>query len=118
MEWQTTHIDGIEVLTINGRFDAHGAPAIKTWLLQAAAGDKPKVLVRLADAHFIDSAALATLIAGLKQCRTRGGALILCELAQPVRIIFELTQMDQMFTIVDSAAAALAAFRTTTEVVA
>lgn len=109
MNWHVKQIDNIHILTINGRFDAHTAPAIKTWLRQVTVQTRPQILVHLGGTHFIDSAALAVLISGLKRCREQDGELVLTNLAQPVRIIFELTRMDQIFTIMASDSAALAA---------
>jgi anti-sigma B factor antagonist len=97
MNWHTTQIDDTHILTIYGRFDAHGVPAIKGWLSQVTTNPQPQVQVNLGEVHFIDSAALSVLINGLKQCRIRGGQLVVTELSQPVRIIFELTKMDQIF---------------------
>ena len=57
------------------------------------------------------AAALAALVHGMKQCREQDGDLLLCRLAQPVRIIFELTRLDRAFAIFDSVPAAVGAFK-------
>jgi anti-sigma B factor antagonist len=101
-------LDGIPVLELEGRFDAHTVSQVKDWI-----GEYKTIhsylIVNLAEATFVDSAALATLVQGMKQCRELGGDLFLCHLAQPVRIIFELTRLDQAFTIFDSVHEAVAA---------
>jgi anti-sigma B factor antagonist len=47
----------------------------------------------------------------MKHCRSAGGDLHLCELRQPLRVIFELTRLDRAFAIFGAEAEALAAFR-------
>ena len=98
------------LVTVSGRFDAHLAPEVGAALDQClAAGDKT-IFVNLRNAHFVDSTALAILVRGMKRSREQGGDLILGALQPPVQIIFELTRMDQAFTIVDDLDAALAKY--------
>ena len=101
-------IDGMPVLELEGRFDAHTVTQVKDWIGEYKTNHS-YLIVNLAEATFIDSAALATLVQGMKQCRELGGDLFLCQLAQPVRIIFELTRLDRAFAIFDSLHEAVAA---------
>lgn len=104
----TTNIhNDVTVLTLDGRFDAHEAPAVVSALngsLQTAS-----VVVNLSGVNFIDSTALSTLVQGMKHCRERSGDLVLSNLQQPVRVIFELTKLDRAFVIYGSQEDALAA---------
>ncbi|NJK80160.1 MAG: STAS domain-containing protein [Chloroflexaceae bacterium] len=96
---QMTHrtVEGIDVIELSGRFDAHQVPFVVRWF-----DDHPEIqtiLVNLKGVNFIDSSGLATLVKGLKRCRQNGGELYLCEAQQAVRIILELTRLDKAFTI-------------------
>jgi anti-sigma B factor antagonist len=102
MELQTRYHNPVKVLELAGRFDAHTVPAVNGWLKEAMAGSQPQVVINLAQVHFVDSAALAALVNGMKQCNKREGAFRLCSLQQTVRIIFELTRLDKAFDIFDS----------------
>ena len=103
-------VNGVNIVTCTGRFDAHTISSVKP-LIDAATGDVPaNVLVNLSGAHFIDSSALSALVGGMKRARQLGGDLVICALQQPVRIIFELTRLDKAFTIVDDEPTGLAAF--------
>ena len=101
-------VDGVPTLELEGRFDAHTITQVKDWIGTHKA-DHTYLIINLAEVTFVDSAALATLVQGMKQCRELGGDLLLCQLAQPVRIIFELTRLDRAFTILDSLPEAVAA---------
>ena len=98
----------VDVLEIGGRFDAHVAPKIKDW--QDQAGTSSRVVVNLAGVSFIDSAGMAVLVHGMKRCRQAGGDMRLCAMQPPVRIIFELTNLDRAFEVCASENEAVAAF--------
>jgi anti-sigma B factor antagonist len=59
-------------------------------------------VIDLAEVDFMDSSGLAALVMGLGTVRSSGCRLIICNLQAPIRIIFELTQLDSVFEIVDS----------------
>ncbi len=87
--------NGIPILELSGRFDAHAADSVRDQLGDLSAGG----VVDMSGVNFIDSTALAVLVQGMKRCREAGGDLILCNLQQATRIIFELTRFDRAFTI-------------------
>lgn len=98
----------VTVVDVAGRFDSHTAPEVARVLDQALSGAAPpRIVVNLQEVQFMDSSGLATLVQGLKRCRQAGGDLRLCNLQQPVRIIFELTRLDKAFDIYPSEAEAL-----------
>lgn len=87
------------VIGLSGRFDAHETQAVSAWLKEQVDADNVRLVVNLNGVNFIDSTALSVLVQGLKHCREKGGDLHLCELQQPVRVIFELTRLDKAFSI-------------------
>lgn len=94
----TTHThDDVAVIEISGRFDAQTAPPVAEWLEHIAATTPGRVVVNLADTSFLDSSALAVLVRAVKRCRMRGGDVRLCGVQPSVRLIFELTRLDQAF---------------------
>ena len=113
MELQVSHIGSVQILALSasaGRFDAHTAPPLASWLDQVSAQLPAQVVVNLEHVYFIDSTALATLVRGMKRCRQQGGDLHLCALQSPVRIIFELTRMDRAFSLFPTVEQAVAGF--------
>ena len=112
MKTQTKEFEGVPVLELSGRFDAHTVPEVSDWI-KVKMADQPQLAIDLVNVTFVDSAALATLVQGMKQCREQDGDLLLCRLAQPVRIIFELTRLDRAFAIFDSVPEAVASLNST-----
>jgi anti-sigma B factor antagonist len=108
MELRLRTINQVTVLELSGRFDAHTAPDVVAVLEKAASVAPAKTVVNLDGVNFMDSTALATLVQGMKRCRQSGGDLRICNLQQPVRMIFELTRLDRAFDIYGSEAEALA----------
>ncbi len=110
MEIKTRRVDNVTILELNGRFDSHTMPPVRD-ILQKAVLEKPAhIVVNLESVNFIDSAALSALVSGMKQSRQADGDLRLCNLQQPVRMIFELTRLDRVFEILSGEDAAIEAF--------
>ena len=110
-DFLTDKMEGdVHVVSLHGRFDAHEAPAVKSWLDDRYT-DNIKILVDVSGVTFMDSTALATLVQGMKHSREKKGDLYLCGLQQSVKIIFELTKLDKAFSIFDDEARALAGFQ-------
>jgi anti-anti-sigma factor len=108
MFMHVSRIEGIDVLTLEGRFDAHTVPAVNQWLEEKMSGESPLVAFNLQDVNFIDSAGLATIVKGMKRSRELGGNLVIYNLQQPVKIIFELTRLDKAVGIFDNQKSAMA----------
>ena len=96
------------VVDLEGRLDAHQSKQVTQKLSEAVSANS-HIVVNLRKVNFIDSTGLATLVKGMRQSREMAGDLVLCELQQPVRIIFELTRLDLAFQIYASEQAALEA---------
>lgn len=109
MSFATRSRSNVNILDISGRFDAHLAPRVVSWLDSVTASAPAQVVINLTGATFLDSAALAALVHGLKRCRQQGGDLRLCSLQQPVRIIIELTRINRAIDIFADEDAALGA---------
>ncbi|MDZ4720575.1 MAG: STAS domain-containing protein [Roseiflexaceae bacterium] len=97
------------VLYLEGRFDAHAAPQLNDWMKSNIVAPA-HIILNMANVTFVDSTALATIVAGLKRCRQLDGDLYLCNLPDPVRIIFELTRFNRAFLIFVDESDARAAF--------
>jgi anti-sigma B factor antagonist len=115
MAWHSQ--DDVSVLALSGRLDAYVAPRVSEWLDAAAQAQPANVVVDLQNVTFIDSTGLAILLKGMRRCRQQAGDLFLCGLQQPVRVIFEVTRLDQAFPIFPSEAAAVASVKGTSPLV-
>ncbi len=75
------------------------APAVAQALDRASTGTPAQVVLNLAGVSFIDLTALATMVQGLKRCRQRQGDLYLCGVQPHVYMVFELTRLNQAFSM-------------------
>lgn len=91
--------EGIFALELSGRFDAHEADVFRDAVEQALEGGANRLAITLTEVVFVDSAALAELVRGMKRCREKGGDLTLVAPSDPVRVILELTKLDAAFSI-------------------
>ncbi|NWJ44448.1 MAG: STAS domain-containing protein [Chloroflexi bacterium] len=100
----------VSILELKGRFDAYELKPVQQWFEDKTTQGKPKLVINLTGVHFLDSSALAALVQGMKHSRDKGGDLHLCNLQQPVRIIFELTKINRAIDIFASELEAVKAF--------
>lgn len=92
----------VAVIRPDGRLDAFQAPVLAESLAEKEREGIHYIVVNMAHVDFVDSMALSTLVQGLKHALQSGGDLYLCNVQQPVQIIFELTRLDKVFRIFDS----------------
>jgi anti-sigma B factor antagonist len=102
---------GIVAVEVAGEVDIYTAPQLRQTLQVAIAGGTHALLVDLARATFMDSTALGVLLGALKRLRPEGGELAIACSEPSLRKIFEVTNLDSVFAIFDSAEAALAYLR-------
>ncbi len=109
MDYSTDTQNGIAIMRLAGRIDAHTAGPLDKWISEQCDQTAPVLLINFEDATFIDTYAISLLIKGLKRCNQQGTQLVLCNLAQPVQIIFELMRLDRAFKVFESEASAMGA---------
>lgn len=110
LQINTSSLNNVTIFVMNGRFDTYTANKLRQLMEPATSQPPAQILVDLAGVQFVDSTALAALVQGMKRSRQHGGDVRLCGLAQSVRLIFELTRLDQAFEIYDSCQEAVATF--------
>ncbi len=87
------------VLVVRGEIDLFTAPELKTALSAAVDGGRTRIVVDLAETSFLDSTALGVLIGAVKRLRTRDGVLTIVNTDPNIAKTFEITGLDQIFTI-------------------
>lgn len=90
------------VLQPQGRLDLEGGKTLEKQLTGLVPQRQDLWVVDLAKVDFMDSAGLVSLVTGLKAARNSASRLLLCNVQAPVRLIFELTQLDSVFEIFES----------------
>ncbi|WP_017652915.1 STAS domain-containing protein [Fortiea contorta] len=96
-------IPKITVIRPHGCLNATNALELERDLTTALAQDEISILVvNLAKVESLDSAGLMALVSTLKLSMKLGKTLRLCSVSPALRIIFELTQLDDVFEIWES----------------
>jgi anti-sigma B factor antagonist len=96
-------IDGERhVLAVRGEIDLFTAPELKQVLAESIEGGRIRIVVDLTETTFLDSTALGVLIGAVKRLRSRDGALAIVNVDENIAKTFEITGLDQIFTIVPS----------------
>jgi anti-sigma B factor antagonist len=91
-----------------GELDIYTAPAFREEIARALENDAVRVLVvDLTQTSFVDSSALGVLIGALRRIRERDGHVRIAIPVAPVRKVFEITSLDQVFELYPSREAAL-----------
>jgi anti-sigma B factor antagonist len=106
---------GHYVIAVRGEIDLFTAPDLKQVLTDAIEGGAHRVVLDLSEVSFLDSTALGVLIGAVKRLRSRGGALAIVNVDASIAKTFQITGLDQIFTILPSRAEALAALDDTLE---
>ena len=87
------------VVELRGRFDAHEVGGFGSTVDRLIDDGVATIGVDLSSVEFIDSSALAELVRYSKTLRAKGHSLDLIQPSDPVRVILELTGLEQAFVI-------------------
>lgn len=92
------------VVQPSGVFDGSQAGSLRQAIEDRLATNKV-ILLDLQEVNFMDSSGLGVIVAALKTVRSAGAQLYLCSLNQQVKMLFELTSVDQVFELFSDRAA-------------
>lgn len=92
----------VRVLSPSGILDSTQASAISAQVEDALDAGAKTLLVDLKETTFVDSSGLGTLVSALKKTREKGCEMAVCSINPQVKMLFELTSMDQVFDIFEN----------------
>lgn len=92
--------DERHVLAVRGEIDLFTAPELKQVLAESIESGRVRIVIDLTETTFLDSTALGVLIGAVKRLRSRDGALAIVNTDENIAKTFEITGLDQIFTIV------------------
>ena len=104
------HPGGVVVVEVDGQLIVGNRQELKQKVLDALEAGNKKFLIDFSKTGYIDSSGLGVLVSLSKKIRDEGGDLRLAGLNDDLKTLFELTKLDTLFAITDSADQALAAF--------
>jgi len=101
--------DRPNVLPLEGEIDLHVSANVSESLRMMIEKKPKQLIVDLAGVSYIDSSGLAALIEAMQNVQQYGGTFALASLQEPVRTIFEIAHLDQVFKIYPDVNSALVA---------
>ena len=101
---------GVTIVGVDGQLIVGNRHDLKKKVLEALEAGETKFVIDFAATGYIDSSGLGVLVSLAKKVRETGGELRLAALNADLRTLFELTKLDNLFTIADSTEEAVAAF--------
>ncbi len=93
------HRDGATILRPRGAVDLACSPMLRTAIGEALTEGVPRLVLHLCHVDYMDSSGVATLVEALQRGRASQTILILCELQDRVRSVFEIAKLDTVFDI-------------------
>jgi anti-sigma B factor antagonist len=112
MQIEFKHQDNVGVIHLAGDLNVVQVDPFrqkfKDWFV--ANSSTKNVVIDLKEVPMIDSAGLGVLIGILKQVRERGGELKLAGMQKRVRLVFEITRTQRIFTVSESVKDAVESF--------
>ncbi len=100
----------VVIVDVDGQLIVGNRQELKQKILDALEAGDRKFLIDFTRTGYIDSSGLGVLVSLSKKIRDEGGELRLAGLNEDLRTLFELTKLDTLFAISDTAHEALAAF--------
>ena len=101
---------GVLVIEVDGQLIVGNRQELKQKVLDALEAGDRRFLIDFTKTGYIDSSGLGVLVSLSKKIRDEGGDLRLAGLNEDLKTLFELTKLDTLFAISDSAQDALSAF--------
>lgn len=101
---------GVTVVTVEGQLIVANRQDLKQVIQDALDNGARKFVLDFGPTAYIDSSGLGALVSINRKVREQGGELRLAGLNEDLRSLFELTKLDTLFVIADSATQALERF--------
>lgn len=108
MNMESQEIDGIVVVSLEGEVDLQHSPRLRKVLMDLML-ERRDVLVNMARVAYIDSSGIASLVEAYQMARRNQNRFTLVSVSQPAMRVLQLARLDKVFSIADSAEAALRA---------
>jgi anti-sigma B factor antagonist len=101
---------GVTVVTVEGQLIVANRQELKQAIQEALDAGARRFVLDFSATAYIDSSGLGALVSINKRVREVGGELRLAGLNEDLRSLFELTKLDTLFSISESASEALVGF--------
>lgn len=111
MDYVVSHLKNVAVIKIKSeRGTVKDANAVKNSIEEELRGGHQNITIDMTELSYVDSNFLGSLVTGLKHAIKSGGDLRLVGFQPPVKTMFELTRLYNIFRIYDSVDEAVESF--------
>ena len=98
---------GAELVVLQGDLDFHSSSDLRRELSKCVERQVSKILVDFKKVEYIDSSGLAAFVELFQNMKRYGGKLVLFNLSQGVRNVFEIAKLDSIFQLAQNEKEAL-----------
>ena len=111
-EVESTYIDQIQLLELNGYLDAHTAPKLEAEIQNSIDKGNKFILLDFENLDYISSAGLGVFMAFIEELRENGGDIKMTAMKPKVYSVFDLLGFPILFDISQTRQEAIANFET------
>ncbi|GGV83033.1 STAS domain-containing protein [Streptomyces massasporeus] len=91
------------VARVSGEMDYVSGPSFGAEFLELTARSERLIVLELSGVSFCDSAGLNVLLQAWRQADSRGTVVVLANVSRPVRRVLQMTGVDQLLRVYDTA---------------
>ena len=111
MDYFDWEVEGVSILNLQGALTlGDGTRKLRQLVHDTLDAGKKKIVLNMAEVHYIDSSGLGELIAALTTAKHRGGQLKLMKLTSRVKDLVQLTKVYSIFEFFDDEESAVRSF--------
>ena len=101
---------GVNIFKLNGRLDSNTSQGFEKKIFQAIDDGSKSMLIDFKDLEYISSAGLRVILKATKALKREEGKMMLCDMQDYVKEVFEIVGFDSFLPIVGSMDDALQSF--------
>jgi anti-sigma B factor antagonist len=110
MEIIEEHQSGINIFKLNGRLDSNTSQGFEKKIFQAIDDGSKNMIIDFKNLEYISSAGLRVILKATKALKREEGKMMLCDMQDYVKEVFEIAGFDSFLPIVSTMDDALQAF--------
>jgi anti-sigma B factor antagonist len=92
----------VRVVQPSGILDGTQASQFRQEISELVQAQTEVIIIDFKDVTFMDSSGLGALVLSLKAVRAAGAKMFICSINEQIKMLFELTSVDQVFEIFPS----------------
>lgn len=101
---------GINIFKLNGRLDSNTSQGFEKKIFQAIDDGSKNMIIDFKDLDYISSAGLRVILKATKALKREEGKMLLCDMQDYVKEVFEIAGFDSFLPIVGTMDDALQSF--------